>query len=105
LPKQPSTTVYASPATVRRLAGLAHRRGYVITRGPGTGELGSVSQFLEALAGGEIVAVGPVMALADVCSGLRKAATAPGLTVREQEALTGLLAQIESDADFGADDL
>ena len=48
-------------ADTRPLAAAAKRRGYTQSRGAGAGELPSVSQFIGALAAGELVAIGPVM--------------------------------------------
>ena len=91
-------------ADTRPLAAAAKRRGYTQSRGAGAGELPSVSQFIGALAAGELVAIGPVMAWRDVTGGLAKAIDTCDLTEREREALETVLHQIEAEGDFGADD-
>jgi hypothetical protein len=100
---KPTTSLYIR-ADTRPLAAAAKRRGYTQTRGAGAGELPSVSQFIGALAAGELVAVGPVMAWRDVTNGLCKALATYDLTDRERESLETILHQIEVEGDFTADD-
>ena len=92
-------------ATLADLHRLAGERGYVLTRGPGTGTAPSASAFVDAIGSGELVACGPVTAWADVVSAINKALSHGKLDEREQEALTGIRDQVQLDADFDNDDL
>lgn len=76
---------------------IAARRGYTQRRGVGTGTAGSISRMVNALAAGELLAIGPTdwQALAGA---LRHALAYPALTDAEHEALVALLAQIEARA-------
>ena len=100
---KPTTSLYIK-ADTRPLAAAAKRRGYTQTRGAGAGELPSVSQFIGAIAAGELVAIGPVMAWRDVTGGLYKALETGLMTDREREALQTILHQVEAEGDFTADD-
>ena len=69
---KPTTSLYIK-ADTRPLA--AGREAPRVHPDPcaGAGELPSVSQFIGAIAAGELVAIGPVMAWRDVTGGLYKA--------------------------------
>jgi hypothetical protein len=100
-----ATSLRLSRTEVRALASLARARGYIQSRGAGAGLFGSVSAFAAALAGGELVALGPVAVWAELVGGLEKALAegALVLTPGERDALTGALNQVLRDADFAAD--
>jgi hypothetical protein len=98
------TSLYLSKAQIKDLAKLAAVRGYTQTRGPGAGEQPSVSQFVDAIGAGELVAIGPFPRWADVLSALDKALAVADLTDSERESLVGIRRQVEADADFDADD-
>lgn len=53
------TTFYLSPKSLEGLYALAYRRGYIQSRGPGAGRSPSASQFVDALAQRDLLAVGP----------------------------------------------
>lgn len=48
------TSVELRPGQQEKLADLAYRLGYVIKAGPGTGQIGSVSQLMQAIAAGKV---------------------------------------------------
>jgi len=103
---KPSTSLYLRKVQVSDLAKLAASRGYVQTRGAGVGETPSVSQFIEAIGAGELVAIGPVARWSDVLNALVKiAATVDLLTNAEYDALDGIRQQIEREANFDDDDV
>ncbi len=52
-----TTTIRLSPGSVRALRGLARSHGYTQSRGAGAGELGSISQLMDAIACGEVATV------------------------------------------------
>ena len=98
------TSLYLSKAQIKDLAKLAAVRGYTQTRGPGAGEQPSVSQFVDAIGTGELVAIGPFPRWRDVLSALDKALVSADLSDGEREALAGIRRQVEVEADFAADD-
>ena len=98
------TSLYLSKAQIKDLAKLAAVRGYTQTRGPGEGEQTSVSQFVDAIGTGELVAIGPFPRWRDVLSALDKALVSADLSDGEREALAGIRRQVEVEADFAADD-
>ncbi len=53
--KLPRTTVYVSPENRERLQEIARRLAIVQTRGSGTGESGSLSALMTAIAEGRLV--------------------------------------------------
>ena len=101
---KPSTSIYLRKATNADLAKLAASRNYVQTRGVGMGLQPSVSQFIDAIGAGELVAIGPVARWCDVTSALRKVLS-DGLSEVEHDTLSVLLAQIEREANFDDDDV
>ena len=92
-------------ATLADLHRLARDRGYMLTRGPGTGTAPSASAFVDAIGSGELVACGPVTSWADVLSALDKMLVSTILTEREWDVMAGIRAQVSSDANFDDDDL
>lgn len=103
---KPTTSLYLRKVQVSDLAKLAASRNYVQTRGAGTGETPSISQFIEAIGAGELVAIGPVARWSNVLSALTKiAATVDLLSEAEYEALDGIRQQVEREANFDDDDV
>lgn len=103
---KPSTSLYLRKGSFAQLAKLAAARNYTQTRGAGTGETPSVSQFVDAIGAGELVAIGPFPRWYDVTSALHKIATTVDLlTEAEYAALAAILRQVEQDANLDDDDL
>jgi hypothetical protein len=98
------TSLYLQKAQINDLARLASARGYTQTRGPGTGVQPSISQFVDAIGAGELVAIGPFPRWRDVLGALDKALAVADLSDGEREALAGIRRQVEAEADFDADD-
>jgi hypothetical protein len=98
------TSLYLQKTQIHELARLAGSRGYMQTRGPGTGKQPSVSQFIGAIGAGELVAIGPFPRWWDVLSALDKALAGADLGDGEREALVGIRRQVATEADFDADD-
>ena len=98
------TSIHLLHSRTSDLRRRARARGYTQSRGVGAGEAPSVSQFIDALGAGELVAIGPVMAWRDVISALEKVSAAD-LTDREREVIETIRDQVLTDADFSSDDL
>lgn len=88
-----ATTFYLPSTAIDNLRRFAASRGYTQRRGPGAKVSPSISQFLSALAAGELVAVGP-LSWRTVIGALEKAISNPDLTDEENEAITALRRQI-----------
>ena len=103
---KPSTSLYLSKGSFAKLATLAASRYYIQTRGIGAGKQPSVSQFIDAIGVGELVAIGPFARWCNILSALSKiAATADLLSDAEYGVMAAIRNQIERAANFDDDDV
>lgn len=98
----PNVTLYLSRGTLAQLSKLAANRKITAPRGPGAGERPSASAFVDMLACGELVALGPFGSWSQVIAALREAEAV--VSEDSAELLAVIRRQIEAEANFQSDD-